>query len=75
MYRCLCEVNGKQCKLKRKYPVNNPKFCHIHIQKCAKELSKRESSSRISPSSPINHIKNLNESPIEHSSKPDSPNR
>lgn len=27
---CMCEVNGRQCKLRKKYPENDPKYCYHH---------------------------------------------
>ena len=32
--KCLCQVSGRQCKLNRKYPHNNPQFCAVHFKKC-----------------------------------------
>lgn len=30
-HNCRCEVNGHQCKMIKKYPLNNPRFCHHHV--------------------------------------------
>ena len=31
MNKCICEVNHRQCKNKKKYPLENPTYCHVHF--------------------------------------------
>ena len=46
MDQCICEVKGRQCKLARKYPKENPMYCHVHIKKCGKSVQIASQSQR-----------------------------
>ena len=60
--KCHCLVEGRQCKMNKKYPIDNPMFCHHHKDDQCKSVINQKvnvSQAKPSPLPPKQHMEPL----------------